>query len=183
MLTQAPYEINPALRIAARLTVRGGNKSLTIEDNLAYLFRALDTLCEGYGFYPMTKPRDILDQPQVTKLNTSIKQVIKIIGVLIQELEQLEEDDFQEKKKLLQRISQQVAAAKNVRPGFGQAVCNLIRDAQLPDVEIAEAYYEEHPRDDSKKWHEVLSMYRGKVIHSNVFTIRETPTILRILYV
>jgi hypothetical protein len=65
----------------------------------------------------------------------------------------------------LARIADRAVSADQKETGFGFAVSSLLQKYSLPDEEIVNAYYQSHPRPDSMSWGQVLSAYRGDIIH------------------
>jgi len=65
----------------------------------------------------------------------------------------------------LARIAARAASADQTERSFGFAVSSILTKNALPDEEIVNAHYVSHPRSDGMSWAEVLSAYRGGVIH------------------
>jgi hypothetical protein len=57
----------------------------------------------------------------------------------------------------------------NIDRDFGLSVLSLLDKFGLHDSGVVDAYYAENPRSDGRKWHQVLSQYRGLCQHGDAF--------------
>ncbi len=154
------------LRVAMKNIVRGGLYSLSIEDKLRHLFLVFDNLTEEYGIRRTLN----LNQRNKRFVDTLVKGTNQVINEIAR---QVQEDGDQSEAKILRRITQQISGAKTVRTGFGQNVIDLIKEFDLPDADIISQHYEKNPRLDNRKWVDVMSYYRGIVMHRSYFSFRE----------
>jgi hypothetical protein len=169
LLTQAPHELTPSLRVAIRHTVRGSNKGLGREDNFSHLVRALDTLCQASSLASSSiDPSRLIAIKQITKdASAAIRQVAeqaKAAGSL------------DEEKTIRNIVAQRVSTATNFeqRPKFDEAISLLLDNAKLPDAYIVESFYKVTLRLDTRETlPAVLSMYRARSIHDNYFVLSD----------
>ncbi len=142
------------------LRARSGNQS--IEDQMTHIFRAFDCICELY---------DLSTQDLALRLDESQKKVIKdtltfsakVIGNLAKIAPQLDQ------KNSIQQIAERVLNSNNRDRDFGLGLIDLLRMFDLPDADIVDRHYQKNPRKDGREWCDVLSHYRGVVIHSSYF--------------
>lgn len=132
---------------------------------MSHLVRAFDRLCKVYDL-------DIQDLTE--ELNDSQKAIVK------RELNSAAEKIRHEAKNVcinnqrnsLMTIASNVINSDNKDRKFGLALIDLIKKFDLPDADIVETHYQINPRPDGYKWHQVLSYYRGAVIHEGYFNFR-----------
>jgi hypothetical protein len=157
-----------AVGVAVRGLVKGGLFSMTIEDKLDHLFRALDGLCEVYK----TKETDAVAALGVER-HATIQGILRQAGAEISDLAKTARaagnDDL---VSVLNRIVNTVSNAANVQIGFGKAVLKLLERFSLPDGEILARDHAVYPRADRKDWPAQLSWYRALTMHKNYFDIR-----------
>lgn len=142
------------------LRARSGNQS--IEDQMTHIFRAFDCICELY---------DLSTQDLTQKLDESQKEAIKdtlafsaeVIGILAKIAPQ------QDQKNSIQQIVGRVINSNNRDRDFGLALVDLLRRFDQPDADIVDRHYQKNPRKDGREWCDVLSHYRGMVIHLSYF--------------
>jgi hypothetical protein len=156
-------------RVTLRHTILGGRNGQIIEDKLDHFCRALDALCEHYGISEqkllsrtnIANKKDILDAiSQVSTKIQSIMQVAQQSGNLAQ-------------SRYLQTIIGRLANVTNQERKFGLAVCDLLKIFNFPDADILDNHFANNPRkDNSVKWADVLSYYRGRVIHTGYFNFQ-----------
>ena len=159
------------LRVAVKHGVRAGLYSLTLEDRLSHVFRALDCLCQEYQLQKDLTPKQILsDKSTVADLNKAIRSCSKAI---LEMAKGVENEGEVAEAKVLRQVAQQVSWAKNIRTGFGKAVVELMKRFGLPDAGIVDTYFRMKPRSDGRDWARVLSYYRGKTMHRGYFEFRE----------
>ncbi len=145
--------------------IRGGLGNISLDDKMSHLVRAFDRLCKVYNL-------DIQDLTE--ELNDSQKAIVK------RELNSAAEKIRHEAKNVcinnqrnsLMTIASNVINSDNKDRKFGLALIDLIRKFDLPDADIVETHYQINPRPDGYKWHQVLSYYRGAVIHEGYFSFR-----------
>lgn len=169
LLTRAqssPKYSQSFLRVAMKNIVRGGLYSPSIEDKLRHLFLVFDNLAEEYGIRRTLS----LKKKNERLVDAVVKGANKVINEIAR---QVQENGDPSEAKILTRIAQQISGAKIVHTGFGQNVIDLMRKFDLPDSDIVSQYYEKNPRPDRRKWVDVMSYYRGIVMHRSYFDFQE----------
>jgi hypothetical protein len=142
--------------------LRASSNSQSIEDQMTHIFRAFDCICELYG---------LSTQDLTQKLDESQKEIIKdtlafsfdVIRTLAKIAPQLDQ------KNSIQQIAERVQNSNNRDRDFGLALVDLLRRFDQLDADIVDGYYRKNPRKDGREWCDVLSHYRGVVIHSSYF--------------
>lgn len=174
LLTQAvssPYWGTSLLRVVLRHVVRGGLQNQTLlEDRFSYLCRGFETLCKKLGIYTQ--------QLNLTQgLNDEEKNAVKTIlqessKRLLDYSQNHETAKFPDKVRKIQKIGDRVLSSQSKSNDFGLAVCDLLQQFTFPDADIVDAYYAASPRPDKiMAWHQVLSFYRGAVLHVGYFDV------------
>jgi len=153
---------NSYLTAVLKHLLRARSNSQSIEDQLTHIFRAFDCLCELYG---------LSTQDLTQKLDESQKEIIKdmldfsgkVIRILAKTTPQLDQ------KISIQQIAERVKNSNNRDRDFGLALIDLLRRFDLPDADIVDHYFRKNPRKDGREWCDILSHYRGAVIHTGYF--------------
>ena len=153
---------NSYLTAILKHLLRARSNSQSIEDQMTHIFRAFDCICELYG---------LSTQDLTHKLDASQKEIIKdtlafsfdVIRTLAKIAPQLDQ------KSTIQQIAERVQNSNNRDRDFGLALVDLLRRFDQPDADIVHGYYRKNPRKDGREWCNVLSHYRGVVIHSSYF--------------
>jgi hypothetical protein len=104
-----------------------------------------------------------LDQSQ----KEIIKENLDFSALVIRTLAKVSRRSDQ--KNSIQKISQRVQNSNNWDRDFGLALVDLLRVFNFHDADIVDHYYQKIPRKDGREWCNVLSHYRGVVIHSSYF--------------
>jgi len=166
LLTQAslsPYFRQDRLRVPLKHLVGAGNQNNTLEERLMYLFRALEGLCRSHGLSEQNS-MDGLDTPQQQNVQAVLDQAAAQIRAL------RDGAGSHTQRSNLERIMQRTQLAPQKERHFGIAVGKLLDLYALPDADIVNAHYQQHPRNDGRKtWSSVLSAYRGAAIHESFF--------------
>lgn len=165
LLTQSQYSLhwgNAYLTAALKHLVRSGMSRLLFEDRMAHLFQALDCLCEVYGLN-VQRLANRLDHSQKIWVKQEITYLVKQIRSQSKVTADLDQ------RNVLEKIANRIQNADNTDRDFGLAVIDLIALFGLQDANIVDAHYQKFPRKDGKSWCDVLSHYRGVVIHSSYF--------------
>lgn len=153
---------NSYLTAILKHLLRASSNSQSIEDQMTHIFRAFDCICELYG---------LSTQDLTQKLDESQKEIIKdtlafsfdVIRTLAKIAPQLDQ------KNSIQQIAERVQNSNNRDRDFGLALVDLLRRFDQLDADIVDGYYRKNPRKDGREWCDVLSHYRGVVIHSSYF--------------
>jgi hypothetical protein len=167
LLSQAPQKLSPNLRVAIRHLVKGTRKGLGTEDNLSYLVRAIDTLCEPLKSPPYDPAQfDAARWQQVQKEAKSAGDAIRQIARKADASGN--ETEAECEKLIADRISS--AANTSRRLQMDEAMSVLLQWAGLHDAAIVEQHFLNNPRPDGvKTLPQVVSMYRGRTIHESYF--------------
>jgi hypothetical protein len=102
--------------------------------------------------------------------------IIKGTSATLQELARQAQGDESD-AKILRKIAQNVLQSKTIKTNYGHDVMALIEKFGLPDVKIIEAHYRGQPREDNRKWIDVIPYYRGIVMHHSYFDFRKNHDI------
>jgi hypothetical protein len=156
----------PNLAVLATYIVRTGALHLPVEDRLAYAFRTLDGLCKHYGYNQQNLMTSLEDEYQ-KKLEGIISEARKKIVALRKEADTATKS---EQSRILARVGSKLDNVQNIDKDSGLLICELLKHFSLPDADIVDLHYQTYPRPDhSSKWSQVLSKYRGNVIHESYF--------------
>jgi hypothetical protein len=158
------------LFVALRHTILGGRGTQTIEDKLDHFCRALDALCEHYKLSQQNLLSLTTDADKTSIQNAIIQATLKIKSVL--QAAQTT-GDMATQSRYLQTVIERLTNATKKENKFGLAVCDLLKKFNFPDADILDIHYANNPRKDNlKKWADVLSRYRGRVIHTGFFNFK-----------
>lgn len=157
------------LSVVLKHLFQASRSDQSIEDKFIYLVRALENLCQQYGF----KARHLM-----RSLDTHWQQIVQ--GILSTAAEQIR-NEARDAARLGQydhsRTLDDIARRTVETPGgtensFGLAVVDLLKHFSLPDADIVDAYYLANPRPDGmQSWSRVLSKYRAIPVHIGFFNI------------
>jgi len=170
---QSPNFGKSYIRAVIKSLVISGMGSLTIEDKLSSLFRAIDCLIQEFNLNEESKAKQHLS-PQV---KTNVESITAEAAQAVRALKKGSENS--KEIEALERIANQLSEAKEAREGYGKALLALLKQFDLPDAEVVSAFYANNPRSDKRKWNAVLSYYRGIVIHSSYFNFSEEEQEMR----
>jgi hypothetical protein len=152
------------LRVALRHIIQGGSYSGSVEDTTVYLCRALDGLCERYGFKTqyLLAELDQNRQQEISEILDTAKGQIRAAA------RKASWEGSPEQSRVMERIADRVRSnAANKDVDFGLAVTGLLKHFGLPDADIIDAHYRSNPRPDGiRSWSAVLSHYRGTTMHT-----------------
>ena len=142
--------------------IRGGLDGILLEDKMSHLFRAFDSLCEVYNLNTQHLTEDLDDYQKGV-----VKQSIDSAALKIRQVAKATCNSDQ--RNSLLRIADRVTNSGNKERDFGLAIIDLLKKFSLPDADIVDVHYQANPRLDGLEWHQVLSYYRGVVIHESYF--------------
>jgi hypothetical protein len=156
------HKENSYLTAVLKHLLRAGSSNQSIDDQMTHIFRAFDCLCELY---------DLSIQDLTQKLDEQQKEVIKdTLAFSVDVIRTLSRiAPKQDQKNSIQQIAERTRNSSNRDRDFGLAFVDLLRRFDQPDADIVDHYYQENPRKDGRDWCDVLSHYRGVVIHSSYF--------------
>lgn len=146
--------------------IRGGLDNILLEDKMSHLFRAFDSLCEVYDLNTQYLTQNLNDG-QKTIVKQSLKQAAQTIR------NEAKTTSNSDQNNSLRKIAERVVNSNNTDRDFGLAFIDLLKKFNLPDADIVDAHYQINPRPDGYKLHQVLSHYRGVVIHEGYFNFSE----------
>jgi len=156
-------------QVALRHTILGGRNGQSIEDKLDHLCRGLDALCEQHKLAQqhLLKYTSLTDKEVIQK---AIKQTESII-LSIAKAADSAGDTAQ--SRYLQTVMGRLGNVTNQDRKFGLAICDLLKKFNLPDADILDNYFSKNPRKDGfNKWTDLVSHYRGRVIHIGYFNFK-----------
>jgi len=169
LATQSPQWNSDIVRVAMKQILLAGLNGPPVEDCLSHAFRALDQICEGLGLKKAQQLTDALTSNLKVEVQTILKEANQRLRELSAEARTAKNEND---GRVLERIAQQLTRATTSGTGFGKAVLDLLKRFDLPDGDVLAKHYQLHPRQDKKKWPELLSKYRGTVMHKGYFDFR-----------
>ena len=169
LLTSSRYSLHQQesyLNPIIKHLIRSGLDNISLDDKMSHLFRAFDRLCKVYDL-------DIQDLTE--ELNDSQKAIVKReLNLAAETIRHEAKNAFNnDQRNSLMTIAGRVINSDNKDRKFGLALIDLTKKFGLSDADIVETHYQINPRSDGYKWHQVLSYYRGIVIHEGYFNFRE----------
>lgn len=167
----SPDRSKPYLKVVLKHLFQAARYDQSIEDKFIYLARALENLCQHYGF----KGQDLMKS-----LDPHWKQIVTGIlntaaGQIRSEARAATHVGQLEQGRTLDSIAERTVRTPGGKENsFGLAVTQLLQHFSLPDADIVDAHYLVNPRSDGiPTWSGVLSKYRGAPVHSGFFNISE----------
>lgn len=157
-------------RVAMNHLLLGIRYSQALEDRISHLSRALDALAEEFGL----GTQYLLDGADDT-VKAKVKDTLRSTSLQIAEMARDEDTrGATDVGSALRRIAERtISTPANVDRDFGLAVIALLERFGLNDAAVVDAYHKSNPRADGRKWHQVLSHYRGLSQHGGAFRIRQ----------
>jgi hypothetical protein len=165
----SPERRSPFLSVVLKHTVQGGTYGQSLEDDTVYLCRALDGLCDRYGF----KTQYLLQELDQTRQEAVREALQKAAHELRSAARDAARDGMPDQSRVLEKIAERVRSnAANKDVDFGLAVAGLLGHFSLPDADIVDAHYRANSRPDGiQTWSGVLSHYRGTTMHRGFYDI------------
>lgn len=157
------FKDTPCLISTIKHIIRGGRFDLNLEDNMSHIFQALDGLCEYYGLNIQNLTQN-LNTHQTEIVRNSLREACDEIRA-----EAKKSSCNSDQIDALTLIASRTENACNTVRDFGLATIDLMNRYNLHDSSIINAHYRNNPRSDGRRWHQVLSHYRGIVIHRGFF--------------
>jgi len=149
------------IRVVIGHLVRAGLLRQSLENSFDHLVRGLEALTKFHGLSSQNLLHGVPTVEQAA-VRSHLEAAQTAIQAAAQSLRVAGDSGSADR---LARIADRAASADQKETGFGFAVSSLLQKYSLPDEEIVNAYYQSHPRPDSMSWGQVLSAYRGDVIH------------------
>jgi hypothetical protein len=158
------------LRVAANHLLHGVTHSGALEDRISQLSRALEALAGKNGL----KTQHLLEGAS-DSVRLRVKNALQSASTQIAEIarEQDQIGDTGLASSLRRIAARTVSHPANTDSDFGLMVLSLLKRFDLHDATVVDAYHQKNPRPDGRKWHEVLSYYRGVSQHGDAFRIRQ----------
>lgn len=152
------------LRVALRHTITGSSYNLPLEIGLSHLFRALDGLCHHFKLSDSYSALDVIDASASSRLREVLEDACESINSIAKNSKSCGRDEEADE---LSSVSERVKGSVNRNIGFGKSVIKLLKLEQFDfaDGDILDSYLKENPIANKKKWADLLSMYRGIVMH------------------
>jgi hypothetical protein len=151
------------LRVAITNLVRSRYNGQTLEESVVSLVRVLDGLCEHYG---------LARQNLLARLDTEQQKLVKeALGEAAKKIKELKDEatdvSNHNAAATLTTIVGRIPNVATTERKFGLAVTDLLGLFGMPDAHAMDEHYKAHPRTDSKAhWSDVISHYRGRVVHN-----------------
>lgn len=161
-LHQRDSYLNPIIKHL----IRGGLDNTSLDDRMGHLFRAFEILFDIYYLSTQYLTQSLNDdqiaiiEQELNSTAQKIRSEAKITSNSVQ-------------KANLTKIADRVINAKNTERDFGLAFIDLLKKFSLPDADIVNIHHQTDPRSDEYEWHQVLSHYRGIVIHEGYFNLKD----------
>jgi hypothetical protein len=153
----------PFLNVALKHINQAASYDGSVEDMTVYLCRALEGLCDHYGF----KTQYLLQQLDQTRQ----EQVIDALEAAMRQIRAAARSatsaGLPDQARVMERIADRARSnAANKDVDFGLAVADLLKHFDFPDADIVDDHYQRVPRTDGiPTWNAVLSHYRGTIMH------------------
>lgn len=157
-------------RVAMNHLLSGMRDSQPLEDKISHLSSALGGLATEFKF-----DQQYLLEAADDEVKSRVKDVLRNAGSDIVKLA-LEQEALGRASvaaSLIKVADRTVSNPANVDRDFGLSVLSLLRHLGLDDSEVVEGYYAKNPRSDGRRWHQVLSHYRGLTQHGEAFAFDE----------
>jgi len=157
------------LRVAMNHLLLGLRYSQALEDKISHLSRGLDALAGEFGLgtqYLLERADDSVK----SRVKDVLRSASSHIADMAREQDALGVVDL---ASSLRRIAERtISTPANVDRDFGLTVVSLLERFGLSDTAVVDAYYLSNPRANGRKWHQVLSHYRGLSQHGGAFRVR-----------
>jgi len=150
------------LRATLKQVIRAGFVSATLEDRLVHCFRAIEGLSKALTSRESKRPEDVLPPEYWKHVQRILRSASRDIRSLAREANQRGMD---ETANTLELIADRVPELRNVEPGLGRRLKELLHLYELPDAMILEKHYKQNRRAHKKEWISALSFYRGMTLH------------------
>jgi hypothetical protein len=178
VLSVADAEKLRLLRVVIGHVVRAGLLRQSLENSFDHLVRGLEGLTEAHNL----SSQNLLDGVPTAE-QTAVKSHLKAAQTAILTAAQaLRVAGDTASADRLARIAARAASADQKDLNFGLAVSALLKTFGLPDEEIVNAHYQSHPRPDGRSWVQVLSAYRGGVIHIGYLELTSSQALLDVYH-
>lgn len=170
LLTQAqdsPEARETWLAGVIRNLLRSAKEDL-LELRAAFVFLALDHLCERFGFSSQD-----LAAPLDRETRTQVRSILQFTANQLRSVADLQSSD--EEGAAVRKIADRASGMDQKDRAFGASVVALLHHFGFAhDVAIASRNYQE-VRLDSRSWDAALSHWRGVVLHGGYFDFNSGP--------
>ena len=162
---------HPELRLAVRLLLRARANPSRVDDGFRNLLIALEAMHHLiFGAAGSSVAADALNEGDVRNFRKVVTAAQKDLEKL--HLATLRRHDANA-ATFIEGAMDRLAVLETQEPRFHTKVEMLLENAALPDAEVLDAYYRSHPDGSSRKWTDVLSAYRDKVMFRGYVGIGE----------
>jgi hypothetical protein len=162
----ADSAIRRALEVPMNLFVSASPGSASVDDNLGFIFRALESLCKRHGM----SHQDLegrLNQRNLLEFKTAVGQAAGRLMELKKENHQVGDPD---QYRILEKIQSRLANVGRKEKDFGIAVTELSKKFCFPDADILDTKYIASTY--GKSWASMLSEFRGATFHEGYIEFR-----------
>ena len=146
--------------------IRGGLDNISLDDRMSHLFRAFEILFDVYNLSTQYLTQNLNDD-QIAIVKRELNSAAQTIR------HEAEIASNTDQKASLMKIADRTINSKNTERDFGLAFIDLLKKFGFPDADIVNTHYQKDPRSNGYGWHQVLSHYRGRVIHEGYFNLRD----------
>jgi hypothetical protein len=155
------------LRVAVNQMLMSLRNGQGLEDKFSHVSRSLDALIEYHGLASQYLLEEA-DENVRSSVNRALGTARDAIQSLAREQVAVGEASL---AAALDKIAERTTSnPANMARDFGLAVISLLDAFHLHDAEAVQAFYVANPRPDGRRWHQVLSHYRGISQHGDTFS-------------
>lgn len=153
-------------RVAMNHLLLGIRDSQPLEDRISHLTRALEGIASEFGF-----DQQYLLEAADDEVKSKVKELLRKTGDEIISLatEQEALGRITVAASIRKVAERAMSNPANIDRDFGLSVLSLLYHLGLHDSEVVDGFYAVNPRPDRRKWHQVLSNYRGLTQHGDAF--------------
>lgn len=162
------------IRVVISHAVRAGLLRQSLENSFDHLVRGFETFTGALGL----SSQDLMDgvpineQVIVKRHLAAAKDAITAVGNSLRAAGNTAAADR------VQRIAARAASANQRDLNFGLAISSLLSKYNLIDEQVINNHYQATPRSDGRSWAQVLSAYRGGVIHIGYLEMTSNAALL-----
>jgi len=153
------------IKIILQDVILAGQHDRSIEDKCSNLFRAYSRLISDYKLRSINLLKQ-LKTGNRGKVQRKINELAKALNEIA------ESSDSEKQGKIIRKIRGKLANI-TVGDNYGKSLIDLMKKFDICDLEIVKKHYEHKPRADKRKWEDVISAYRGTVVHEGFFRFYE----------
>lgn len=157
-------------RVAMNHLLLGIRDSQPLEDRISHLCRAIEGIASEFGF-----EQQYLLEAADDEVKSRVKELLRNTGGEIIKLaaEQEALGRIAVAASIRKVAERTMSNPANIDRDFGLSVLSLLNHFGLHDSEVVDGFYAANPRPDGRKWHQVLSSYRGLTQHGDAFRFEQ----------